>query len=462
MKKYLRGYAPVLFFFFLFLLLFPLPQLFGKETQRKSAVVRTVEKIGPAVVNINTEEIIQRPANPFYSGRDDLFRDFFRDFSPRFQKQKKQSLGSGVIIDSAGHILTNHHVIARATSIKVTLIDKREYEATLIGADPRSDIAVIKINAKIPLPYAKMGRSDDIMIGETIIAIGNPYGLSHTVTTGVISAVGRDFLAPNKKVFTDFIQLDASINPGNSGGPLLNIEGDLIGINTAIYQKAEGIGFAIPIDRAKHIVKDLIQYGKVHKIWLGLFVQDMNPNIAAYFGMKPGEAVLVSKIFKGGSAEKIGLKAGDIILDIDGKRVKSKRGFFDLLSMHVPKQEISLTFSREGKVFKKEIMALKIPETQAKEIAMDWIGVEVNHITKEIFYKYRLQTKSGVVVTNVSNGGAAARVGIRPGDIVRQVNQSKIENLDDFKKAIIESWTKYSILLLIQRGPYGYYVALEP
>ena len=453
-----------IFCLFLSILSLPwvLPSSGDASTERKTPVVLAVEKAGPAVVNINTEEVIQRPANPFYNGMDGFFQDFFRDFAPRFQERKRQSLGSGVIIDPRGYILTNHHVVARATAIKVSLIDKREFSATLVGADSRSDLAVVKIDAEEKLPYIDMGHSDDLMIGETVIAIGNPFGLSHTVTTGVISALERDIQAGEDKVFTDFIQLDASINPGNSGGPLLNIEGNLIGINTAIYQKAEGIGFAIPIDRAKRIVQELIQFGKVHRLWMGLFLQDMDQRVAAFFGMKPGQGVLVSKVFKGGPGEKAGINQGDILLELDGKHMKSRRFYRDVLSTAVSDKPLSLLIARDGKVLKKEAKAEKIPEERALEIALDWLGLEVEPLTKELVYRHNLQTNSGLVIQRVTPGGAAEQVGIRPGDVVVQINQAKMEKMDDYKKAITDSWGQSSILFLVQRGPYGYYVTLEP
>ncbi|MBW2569370.1 MAG: trypsin-like peptidase domain-containing protein, partial [Deltaproteobacteria bacterium] len=236
-------------------------------------------KVSPAVVNINSEYEVRRRVNPFSGfSRDPFFDSFFKDFfDPGFeQRYKRTSLGSGVIIDGKrGLILTNAHVLAKSATITVILNDERKFDARIIGADPDSDLAVLRISSKNPLPAVEMGDSNDLMIGETIIAIGNPFGFSNTVTTGVISAINRSIRADDA-VYHDFIQLDASINPGNSGGALLNINGELIGINTAIYAKAQGIGFAIPINKAKRIVSDLIQYGKVVQIWLGLTVQDLD------------------------------------------------------------------------------------------------------------------------------------------------------------------------------------------
>ncbi|MFQ6672043.1 MAG: S1C family serine protease, partial [Candidatus Tectimicrobiota bacterium] len=234
---------------------------------RRTPVVKAVERVGPAVVNISTEEIVPS-GGPFIRFREPFFEEFFQQFYELFPQRdvKRQSLGSGVIINPDGYILTNAHVISRATRIRATLIDNRDFEATLVGADTKTDLAVIKIDADDPLPVAPTGSSRNLLIGEPIIAIGNPFGLSHSVTTGVISALHRNIRGRSGRIYADFIQIDASINPGNSGGPLVNIHGEVIGINSAIYQRAEGIGFAIPIDKTKRIVDDLIAYGQVHEI----------------------------------------------------------------------------------------------------------------------------------------------------------------------------------------------------
>ena len=254
---------------------------------------------------------------------DPLLEKFFRDFfSPELERREKRtSLGSGVIIDgSRGLVLTNTHVVEKATTISVALNDKREFEATIVGMDPDSDLAVLKIISEQPLPAIHMGNSDDIMIGETVIAIGNPFGFSHTVTTGVVSAVNRS-IKTAERVFHEFIQTDASINPGNSGGPLLNINGELIGINTAIYAEAQGIGFAIPISRAKRIISDLINYGEVIQPWIGLTVQPLDSNMASYLKLEKDVGVLVTAVELHSPAAKAGIDEGDVILSIDGWKI---------------------------------------------------------------------------------------------------------------------------------------------
>ncbi len=450
----------VLFFCFFFFALTPIS--IGKSAvSRRTAVVEVVEKVGPAVVNINTEEIIRQRPNPFYGFGDPFFDEFFNFFRPP-SDYRRQSLGSGVIINASGYILTNEHVISRASSITVTLSDNREFDAKLIGADPATDIAIIKIDSKEPLPHVEMAHSEDLLIGETVIAIGNPFGLSHTVTTGVISAINRNIKAGEGKVFTDFIQLDASINPGNSGGPLLNIKGELIGINTAIFQKGEGIGFAIPIDKAKRIVDDLIRYGEVQQGWFGILVQRMTPELASFFGINESKGVLIARIFKDSPADKAGLKNGDIIMAIDSKVIATPEDYQEHISSYTAGDSVEITFmrNREKKVI--ELQTTPIPETMAEELARSWLGIQASEITDELISQYNLFTNSGVVITRLNPDSAMAKIGIFPGDVIRQINKQTIDEIADFRKAVIEAMKRSSVLFLVQRGRYGYYVTVEP
>ncbi|RLC05328.1 MAG: serine protease Do, partial [Deltaproteobacteria bacterium] len=304
---------------FLFLLWFPVAGN-SHELDRRNAVVSAIEKIGPAVVNISSEYQVQTRRNPFSDlGMNPFFDSFFKDFyDPGLEhREKRTSLGSGVIIDGKrGFILTNAHVVTQSESISVALKDEREFQAQIVGVDPDSDLAVLKIGNQEDLPAIEMGNSEDLMIGETVIAIGNPFGFSHTVTTGVISALNRS-VRTDDAVYHNFIQTDASINPGNSGGPLLNINGDLIGINTAIYAKAQGIGFAIPINKAKRIVSDLIQYGEVVLSWTGLSLQDLDKELGYYLKVPENKGVIVKDIEPGSPAMIAGVRKGDIILALD-------------------------------------------------------------------------------------------------------------------------------------------------
>ena len=308
------------------LILIQAPGSYAHELNRETAVVKAVRDVSPAVVNISSAYEVRKRTSPFSGfGLNPFFDEFFRDFfDPRFERrQQNTSLGSGVIIDGKkGLILTNAHVIQKTGTIKVVLQDEREFEARIVGADPDSDLAVLKIDSKDRLPAIKMGSSEDLMIGETVIAIGNPFGFSHTVTTGVISAVNRSIRAQDR-VYHDFIQIDASINPGNSGGPLLNINGDLIGINTAIYAKAQGIGFAIPIGKARKIISDLIQYGEVIQAWIGITVQNMDESLARYLEVPGNKGVVIKTVEPKSPAKKAGMQESDIILFLDNKKINS-------------------------------------------------------------------------------------------------------------------------------------------
>ena len=305
------------------------PQVDADHYNRETPVVKAVRAVSPAVVNISSQIQVRQAQNPFSGMAPPHLEWFFRDFfDPGWERRyRTTSLGSGVIIDGErGFILTNAHVVARAGAITVTLMDERQFDAQLVGSDPDSDLAVLRIDADQPLPAVAMGRCDDLMIGETVIAIGNPFGFSHTVTTGVISAVNRSFRADDREYY-DFIQIDASINPGNSGGPLLNINGELIGINTAIYAKAQGIGFAIPIDRAQRIVNDLINFGEVIQAWIGLLVQPIDGQLAAYLNLPDSDGVFVRAVERDSPAEKAGIAPGDVIRAVDGNPIADTEAY---------------------------------------------------------------------------------------------------------------------------------------
>jgi serine protease Do len=438
------------------------PVVAHETANRRTPIVTAIEQAGPAVVNIFTEEAPRQRKNPFrgFTG-EPLFDKFFEDFYQQ-RESNRRSLGSGVIIDPRGYILTNEHVVARAVRVKVTLIDNREFEGKVVGADIKSDLAVIKINSDRPLPYVKMGRSDDLMIGETIIAIGNPFGLKHTVTTGIISALNRTIHASEKQVFNDFIQVDASINPGNSGGPLLNINGSLVGINTAIFKEAQGIGFAIPIDQARRIVDNLLQYGKVRRGWLGVSVQDLTPKVARHFGLDHVHGVLVTNVFRKSPAKRAGLQPGDILLDIDGHKIADKPDYFRQIASYTVDDSFDLSYLREGRRRRAHVKISTVSPDAAGEMAKQWLGVAVTDINWKHAKRYNIMARNGVVVTKVRSKGPSREVGILPGDVIRQMNESKIRNLAEFNTAILEAGKLSSVLLLVQRGRNSYYVTLEP
>ena len=428
---------------------------------RRTPLVEAVEKVSPAVVNIYTTEVSRPARNPFRSFGNNLFDQFFKDFIPPTANQRR-SLGSGVLINGEGFILTNEHVISKAAKIHVILSDKQEFDASVIGADIKSDLAIIKINSKKPLPYVEMGRSDDLMIGEQVLTIGNPFGLQHTVTTGIISALNRNIRAGKNMVYSDFIQVDASINPGNSGGPLLNINGSLIGINTAIYQKAEGIGFAIPIDHARRIVDELIRYGKVRRGWLGVSVQELDVQLSRHFKLDRKNGVLVVGVADISPAGKAGLKRGDIIIAIDDHEVKNKSDFRGRMASYTVNRSIRFSILRDGKVKKVRVRVTAIPKSYVKEFTQNWLGLLVQENSERFERSNRLMTSKGMVVVDVVPNSASGRIGIKPGDIIRQMNQKPVNNEEDYNKAVAEINNPDRILLLVQRGRQGYYVTLEP
>ena len=449
-----RSILKPVFLLFLCLLLFPSLGWGDQVFPRENAIVRAIRKVSPAVVNISTSKLVDRGVHPFFSWEDDdFFNRFFRDFfEPRTRQYVQNSLGSGVIIDSTRkYILTNHHVIVRASKITVTLADQQEFEARVVGTDPESDLAVLKIETGSQLPAITMGRSNDLMIGETVIAIGNPFGLSHTVTTGVISALNRS-VRTESHVYHNFIQIDASINPGNSGGPLLNINGELIGINTAIYSGAEGIGFAIPIDRAKMIVTNLIDYGRVHTAWLGITVQDLSEDLVNYFRLPVSSGALITEVITGSPARKGGLKSKDIITELNKNKVTSSRDYYDQLSQYTANEVIHLVIFRNGKRQEMSIKAAPFPPDLALDLAFEQLGFRVDELNRSLAIKYRVKEKKGLVVVAIKKGSQAERIGLEPGDLIRGINDLSVGTKEDFKKAVIRYRLKERITVLVQRG----------
>jgi Do/DeqQ family serine protease len=450
-------------FLMTFLSLWEPQAVFAQEFSRETAVVKTVREVGPAVVNISSAVQVRKRTSPFSGfGFNPFFEEFFKDFSdPRFERRREYtSLGSGVIIDGKkGLILTNAHVIHETGTIKVVLKDEREFEARIVGADPDSDLAVLKIDSEQVLPAIKMGSSDDLMIGETVIAIGNPFGFSHTVTTGVISAINRSIHAEDR-VYHDFIQIDASINPGNSGGPLLNINGDLIGINTAIYAKAQGIGFAIPIGKARKIISDLIQYGEVIQAWIGISVQDIDEKLARYLKIASIKGVIVTSVEPKSPAQKAGLQESDIIITLGNKKINSVGDYQSVAKSLAAGNTLEAEFLRDGK---KKTVAVKtkvFPIDLADDLAYRILGIRVNDLTKKNRQQNRINAREGVMISDLNKDSYLAGIGARPGDVIRQIDDYQIENSEDFKKAIIKFRNKNSMVLLLQRGDQGYYITV--
>ena len=400
--------------------------VWGSAYNRESAVVKAVRKVSPAVVNISSEYAVRKRMNPFSGfGMDEFFDSFFRDFfDPNLEREtKRSSLGSGVIIDGKrGLIISNAHVIANTGIIKVVLQDEREYEAHIIGADPEFDLAVLQITTNDRLPAIKLGSSDDLMIGETVIAIGNPFGFSHTVTTGVISALNRS-IRTDERIYNEFIQIDASINPGNSGGPLLNINGDLIGINTAIYAKAQGIGFAIPISKAKKIISDLIEYGEVIQAWIGITVQNLDKRLAHYLKVPFKQGIMVKAVESGSPAQKAGIQTGDIILSIDDRKILSSDDYQTAMRGFAAGDTLQVDMWRKNNNLSVAVITKVFPMALAEELAYKLLGVKVENLTSRNRQRYGASARVGVVISDLRQQSYLARIGVRAGDVIRQIDQ---------------------------------------
>lgn len=437
--------------------------------------VSLAEKLMPATVNISTSTVPKKKKRRFheYQG-DERLREFFGDeFFDRFFDQLPQgnvplqSLGSGFIIDREGYIITNNHVVEGADAIKVKLSDKEEFDATIVGKDKKTDIALIKITPPPGLPVVTLGDSDDLKVGEWVMAIGNPFGLDQTVTVGIVSAKWRKLgIGP----YEDFIQTDAAINQGNSGGPLFNTRGEVVGVNTAIFSTSGGnigIGFATPINLAKNVVKQLKEKGRVVRGWLGVVVQTVTPDLARSFGLEQKEGALVADIDANGPAAAAGIRKGDIIISFNGTPIKEMDQLPLLVAQTPVGSKGDLIIIRDGKKIAKtvEIGELKDEEGTAVEEEADSgdMGMQLSDITESLARRYDIEERSGVLVTYVEPNSPAAQSGIMPGDIITQVNRKDIANLDDYNKCINDArkQKKDKVLLLIVRGQTSQFVVVD-
>jgi serine protease Do len=414
--------------------------------KRRTAVVEAVERASPAVVNISTEQVVERRGGPFRFPADPFFDEFFNDFlDPLPERSRRTSLGSGVLVDSGGTILTNAHVILRGSRVQVTLSDGRDFEAALVGADADSDLAVLRIEGGGRLPYMEMGTTDDLMIGETVIAIGNPFGLSHTVTTGVVSAAGRS-LRSEERIFSDFIQTDASINPGNSGGPLLNIRGELIGINTAIYGKAQGIGFAIPVERARRVMRDLVSFGSVREGWLGVAVQDLTRDLALHFGVRQG--VVIADVEAHSPAARAGVQRGMILTHIDGRPIRTRQDFEQILDSLGPGDRLTLTLRDEERTRDLPVTIRAVSDEALDDFSWDGLGIATE------------EADDGLRIARVRPGSPAARIGIEPGDRLLGVAGKRLATSAELRRALQPLRRARGVIVTIGRGRYAYSVTL--
>ncbi len=438
---------------------------FGVSQNGLPSFVEIAKNIKPAVVNINTTKIIKRKiVNPFHNfqspfGENDPFSDFFNKFfgggAHPYKKYKQKSLGSGFIISKDGYILTNNHVVSNADEINVTLSNKHTYKAKIIGVDPKTDIALIKINPKSDenLKIVKLGDSDKLEVGEWVIAVGNPFGFSRTVTAGIVSAKGRVI---GEGPYDSFIQTDAAINPGNSGGPLVNMKGEVVGINTAIIAAAQGIGFAIPINMAKFVMEQLKEKGYVQRGWLGIYIQNVSKDLADYFGMKEAYGALVSQVIEDGPAAKAGIKRGDIIINFNGKKVKNTEELPKIVAKTPIGKTVDVVVLREGKKKTLKVKIGEMPESKVQaanqtEKKTDKLGITVVNITPEIMKQYGLSDSEGVLIVAVKEDGIAAKAGIREGDIIKSMEYQVVKNITDYNR-IIKHFKKDKMLIDVKRG----------
>jgi serine protease Do len=447
------------------------PNVYAKSTEYFNAPAsfnQLAEMVSPAVVNIRTVKTIKGGGPVFRQfqrdpwGRQGPFKDFFeRFFGEDMQREFKQpSLGSGFIIDEEGFVVTNNHVIEDADQIKVKLKDEREYDATIVGRDPNTDIALLKIDSGQNLPTVKLGDSDQLKVGQWVVAIGSPFGLEHTVTAGIVSAKGRVI---GSGPYDDFIQTDASINPGNSGGPLLNLNGEVVGINTAIVASGQGIGFAIPVNLAKGIIVALKTEGEVTRGWLGVAIQDLSGEMADYYEVENKKGVFVMDVFEGDPADKAGIKPKDIILEVNGQKIKSSRHLTSLIAGIPVGETVKIKILRDGKEKTVRVKIVKRDEDKLasrgrpKEQAEEF-GIRVSNLTPEMAQRLNISETSGVVVTEIQSGSKGEEADIRVGDIIKEINRRPIESVSDYQEILGQVDSGESVNLFIRRKNTGFLV----
>ena len=445
---------------------------FAKSTDIYSTpgnFAKLAEMAGPAVVNIRTVKTIKGggPVSRHFQrgpqGREHPFNDFFEKFfGEEMQREFKQpSLGSGFIIDKKGYVVTNNHVIEGADQIKVKLDDDNEFDAEVVGRDPNTDLALLKIKSEKDLPVLKLGNSDKLKIGHWVVAIGSPFGLERTVTAGIVSAKGRVI---GSGPYDDFIQTDASINPGNSGGPLLNMDGEVVGINTAIIASGTGIGFAIPVNLAEDIIAQLKSEGEVTRGWLGVAIQDLTREMAEYYGLKDRKGVLVADVFKGDPADKAGIRAKDIILEINDQKVETSRQLTSMIAGLKVGETATVEVFRDGR--KKTFSVKLVKRNDAKlsargtppEREKEELGIRVTELTTEMAQRFNLGDTAGVVVIGVGSDSKGAEAGVQVGDIIKEINHQAIETVNDYTEAVQKTKSGDPINLFVWRKNAGFLV----
>jgi serine protease Do len=431
-----------------------------------SSFSELASKLSPTVVNVKVTKIEKTVfQNPEMHGGqfDDFFKRFFKGRPQMPDSHRRHGAGSGVIISKDGYVLTNNHVVDSAKEVTVTLADREEFEAKVIGRDPKTDLAVLKIETNEHLPSAALGDSEGLRVGDWVVAIGNPFGLSHTVTSGIVSAKGRVIGAGP---YDDFIQTDASINPGNSGGPLFNLKGEVVGINTAIIAHGQGIGFAIPVNTAKPLIPQLVSTGKITRGYLGVNIQTITSDLAKALDVEKRDGALVADVVSGSPAEKAGIQRGDIIIAYNGEKVKDSRDLPAKVAATPVNEKAAVTVLREGK---EQELTVKVGRLESEEMASadtakssegKW-GLKLHNLDAQIGERMGIEADSGVVVVGVEPGSPAQEAGLRRGDVIIEVNRKPVDSVDDIKKNIGDAKDKDHLLLLVQRQNGKFFVPLE-
>ncbi|MCC6858314.1 MAG: DegQ family serine endoprotease [Bryobacterales bacterium] len=442
----------------------------GGRVSFENGFTPIVQRVVPAVVNVFSERVVRSntQASPFFD--NPFFRDFFGDRGPFNvpRERSERSLGSGVIVSPEGYILTNSHVVQGSTGIRVGLADKRELNGRIVGADPKTDIAVIRVDER-NLPVLTLGDATKVAVGDFVLAVGNPFGVGQTVTQGIVSATGRRGL--NIEQYEDFIQTDAAINPGNSGGALVNVRGELIGINTAILTGGggnQGVGFAVPSNMARHIMEQILKHGRVIRGYLGVAIQDVTEPMAQAFGMKEARGVVVSDVTQGGPADRAGLKRGDVILQVNGEPAVDSAGVSLRIAQTAPGGKARLRILRDNR--EQEITATlgELPAERERtqggppeESGQARLGISVQELTPAIARELGLpRGTAGVLVSDVQPGSAAAEAGLQRGDVIQEVNRRPVRSVADFRRAA-GGRDGQPVLLLVNRGGSTIYVTIE-
>lgn len=424
-------------------------------------VAEIVEEASPAVVNIDTETMVRQSVSPF--GNDPFFKEFFGEQFERFSRNiPMKGKGSGFIVSDDGYILTNNHVVADADKIEVTMADGTSYPAEIVGTDPTFDLAVIKIEAK-DLHVLELGESEDIRVGEWVIAIGNPYGFESTVTVGVVSAKNRSVRARNLN-FDGFLQTDAAINPGNSGGPLLDLEGKVVGINTAIIPYAQGIGFAVPVDMAKQVLDDLVKYGTVKRGWLGVYIQPLTQEFAEAYGVEGDGGAVVSDVVDDSPAAKAGLRRGDVIVAVDGEEIGDHTDLSLRIRSHLEGDKVRLTVIREGSEREVNVTLGSVPgQSQEQKRSLketeERLGLRVEPVTSELKSELKAPSAKGMAIAEILPGSPADRIGLKRGDIIFEVNGRQVDDLESWQNVM--GSVKNSAVLLVWRDGRTFFVSMR-